>query len=273
MSHTNTTTNYGLPQFITTDKPAWLTDVNVAYTAIDTAIKNADDKAVNAQNDASQAISDASSASSTATSADAKATGAIASIAESFEPTATYSVGEYVMYNNLLYVCTTAVTVPGIWDSTKWTRITCDNIFGILDSKINNLNGNTLINDPVSSPSQTIAQKIASVDNSKANVSIEDIIPSFIHSNIGTNGMKFHRFGNMLFFSGYFSGTNIPRYTAIFTLNGILAETAFVPLVCPDVGSGYMEVYTASGNTNFRISNLPANASGNTVFTGCVKIV
>ena len=34
MAHTNSTTHYNLPQFITTDKPAWLTDVNNAYTAI-----------------------------------------------------------------------------------------------------------------------------------------------------------------------------------------------------------------------------------------------
>ena len=38
MSHTNSTTNYNLPQFISTDKPAWLTDVNDAMTAIDTGI-------------------------------------------------------------------------------------------------------------------------------------------------------------------------------------------------------------------------------------------
>ena len=59
MGHTNSTTNYALPQFIGTDKPAWLTDVNNAYSAIDTAIKNA-------QDDATQAISDAGSASTAA---------------------------------------------------------------------------------------------------------------------------------------------------------------------------------------------------------------
>lgn len=43
MSHTNTTANYNLPQFIGTDKPSWLTDVNGAMTGIDTQMKaNAD---------------------------------------------------------------------------------------------------------------------------------------------------------------------------------------------------------------------------------------
>lgn len=42
MSATNSTTNYALPIFIGTDKPAWLVDWNGAMTAIDTAIKEVD---------------------------------------------------------------------------------------------------------------------------------------------------------------------------------------------------------------------------------------
>lgn len=38
MSHTNSTTNYNLPQFIGTDTPGWLTDVNGAMSDIDAAI-------------------------------------------------------------------------------------------------------------------------------------------------------------------------------------------------------------------------------------------
>lgn len=62
MGSTNFTPNYNLPQFIGTDKPAWLTDVNGAMSTIDTAIKNAAD-------DASNAVSVAGSAASTATAA------------------------------------------------------------------------------------------------------------------------------------------------------------------------------------------------------------
>lgn len=43
MSATNTTTNYGLPIFIETDKPAWLVDFNGAMRSIDAQMKtNAD---------------------------------------------------------------------------------------------------------------------------------------------------------------------------------------------------------------------------------------
>jgi len=38
MSHTNSTTNYGLPQFLGSDKPSWLTDINGAFSDIDAAI-------------------------------------------------------------------------------------------------------------------------------------------------------------------------------------------------------------------------------------------
>lgn len=38
MSHTNATQHYQLPQFIGTDTPGWLTDVNQGFSAIDAAI-------------------------------------------------------------------------------------------------------------------------------------------------------------------------------------------------------------------------------------------
>lgn len=38
MAHTNSTEHYSLPQFVGTDKPSWLTDINNAFEAIDNAI-------------------------------------------------------------------------------------------------------------------------------------------------------------------------------------------------------------------------------------------
>lgn len=55
MSSTNHTTNYNLPQFLGSDKPAWLGDINPAMSAIDTAMHN---NAVKAQ----QGVDDASTA-------------------------------------------------------------------------------------------------------------------------------------------------------------------------------------------------------------------
>lgn len=128
MGHTNSTANYNLPQFITTDKPAWLTDINGAFSAIDAGIDAAKDAADNAQSDATQALTDAGTAGTTATNADTKAGGAVASIADTFSSTDTYLVGDYVMYNSLLYKCITAVTTPGPWTgSANWDRDTVEN--------------------------------------------------------------------------------------------------------------------------------------------------
>lgn len=80
MSSTNSTSHYNLPQFVSTDKPAWLTDINGAMSAIDTGIYeakttadtastaagNADTKAETAQTTANTAITNAGAAQSTA---------------------------------------------------------------------------------------------------------------------------------------------------------------------------------------------------------------
>lgn len=76
MGHTNSTPNYSLPQFLGGDKPAWLTDVNQAYSAIDTAIKNAADAASGAASTASGASTAASNAGTAAANAQAAATAA-----------------------------------------------------------------------------------------------------------------------------------------------------------------------------------------------------
>jgi hypothetical protein len=62
MSATNHTTNYNLPQFVGTDKPAWLGDINPAFSTIDTKIKEA-------KTAGDQGISDASTAKNRADSA------------------------------------------------------------------------------------------------------------------------------------------------------------------------------------------------------------
>lgn len=125
MGHTNSTTNYGLPQFLTSDKPAWLTDINNAFADIDSGLHTAQSDATTAGTNASQALLDASAASSAASAADAKGAGACASIEAAFDSTAVYAVGAKVMYNSLLYRCNVAVTTPGPWTgSANWERIT-----------------------------------------------------------------------------------------------------------------------------------------------------
>lgn len=129
MGHTNSTPNYNLPQFLTTDKPAWLTDINNAFLDIDGAMHTAQTDATTAGNNATQALTDAANAAAAASTADAKGAGAVASIEAAFDPTTVYSIGAKVMYNSLLYRCNVAVVTPGPWTgSANWERITVDSI-------------------------------------------------------------------------------------------------------------------------------------------------
>ena len=44
-------------------------------------------------------------------------------IADEYDDTFTYNVDEYVIYEGVLYKCTTAVTVAEPFDNTKWTAV------------------------------------------------------------------------------------------------------------------------------------------------------
>lgn len=73
MGHTNSTANLSLPQFIGTDKPTWLGDVNGAFSAIDAYAGTNDAAVAAAVSDASSAIAQAASAVSTANAANTTA--------------------------------------------------------------------------------------------------------------------------------------------------------------------------------------------------------
>lgn len=73
MGHTNSTANLALPQFIGTDKPTWLGDVNGAFAAIDSYAGTNDAAVAAAVADASSAVSQASSAVNTANTANTTA--------------------------------------------------------------------------------------------------------------------------------------------------------------------------------------------------------
>ena len=43
-------------------------------------------------------------------------------IADEYDNTSTYSEGDYVMYNNELYICNTDIDTPEDFDDTKWDK-------------------------------------------------------------------------------------------------------------------------------------------------------
>ena len=53
-----------------------------------------------------------------------KETGALDPIGDEFNSSLTYAVGDFCIYNNTLYKCTTAVDTAGEWDESKWEATT-----------------------------------------------------------------------------------------------------------------------------------------------------
>lgn len=109
MSATNHTSNYNLPQFIGTDKPTWLTDVNGAFSAIDSQMKT------NADN--------ISTASSTATSA-STAVGTLANLNTTDKTSCVNAINEV---NTDLGTTKGVVTSQGLAISTNASDISTIN--------------------------------------------------------------------------------------------------------------------------------------------------
>ena len=53
-----------------------------------------------------------------------KETGALDPIGDEFNSSLTYVVGDFCIYNNTLYKCTTAINTAGEWDESKWEATT-----------------------------------------------------------------------------------------------------------------------------------------------------
>ena len=161
MSSTNKTTNYELSQFVETDKPGWLTDYNSDMRIIDSNLKSVSDVASSASGSLS-ALTDRVTAAEGAITTNANdidalearadvleaqaqsMSGTIANIqteqitqnagieaatelgynlARPYDSASTYAVGDYVLFQNTLYKCITAVPVGEAFVPAKWLAI------------------------------------------------------------------------------------------------------------------------------------------------------
>ena len=48
------------------------------------------------------------------------------SLSDEYNSAATYAVGDYCIYNNRLYKCTTAISTAEAWNPSHWTPTSCD---------------------------------------------------------------------------------------------------------------------------------------------------
>lgn len=82
MAYSNTTPHYGLPQFVASDEPSWLTDVNEAMLAIDTQMNKNASSGGDAESSAGAALEAAQAAQAAANNAQSAAQSAVEQAAE-----------------------------------------------------------------------------------------------------------------------------------------------------------------------------------------------
>ena len=161
MASTNKTVNYELSQFEGTDKPSWEADYNADMLAIDTNLKAVSDVADGASgslstladrvttaegnistnaNDIDALEARADALESGETIADGRLDALEAeqliqntaiegntqlgyNLARPYDSASTYAVGAYVLFQNTLYKCITAVSTGEAFDPNKWLAI------------------------------------------------------------------------------------------------------------------------------------------------------
>lgn len=94
--------------------------------------------------------------------ADAKAVGDAlkAGIAPAYSASSTYAVGEYVMYNNALYRCTTAITTAEAWTAAHWTAAQIGEDLTDCSRQLSDLGNVTAFKEAI----LQLAQKVAYTD-------------------------------------------------------------------------------------------------------------
>ena len=101
------------------------TDVSSGVTLANTAANNANSKATAAD-----------TAATAANTAAAAANGAAANVASAYSASSTYTVGDYVSYDNHVYRCSTDISTAEEWNSAHWTPVTVANEVSDLKSAL-----------------------------------------------------------------------------------------------------------------------------------------
>ena len=93
----------------------------------------------NSGTNATNAASSASAAAASATTA----SNAAANFAPTYSTSATYAVGDYVLYNSGLYECNTAITTAEAWTAAHWTAVKVGPELTDLKNAIDDIAGTT----------------------------------------------------------------------------------------------------------------------------------
>lgn len=167
MSHTNSTPNYALPQFLSSDKPAWMADINVAFADIDAQMKLNEDAADQANTDIGTVD---------------------LNFAAGYSNLSTYDVGDIVTYNKRMYQCDIAVTIPEAFDSGKWSYYRVSNAIYTANSAESGVNAlNTLVgNTDISAIGDgTVTGAIDTLNSNLANNAFSSITNIISYNSVG----------------------------------------------------------------------------------------
>lgn len=63
----------------------------------------------------------------------------LGNFATEYDSTSTYAVGDYVIYDGLLYKCVVAITTAESFDSTKWSKTDCGREFNSVIDELGNI--------------------------------------------------------------------------------------------------------------------------------------
>jgi hypothetical protein len=117
-------------------QPNYLAEIKLETEKSAQSMANAKQSELNAKASEESAAASAERAEEVASSGIGNILGNFAS---EYDSTSTYAVGDYVIYDGLLYKCTTAVTVAESFDSTKWVQTDCGTELDALNEGIDGL--------------------------------------------------------------------------------------------------------------------------------------
>lgn len=203
MSHTNSTPNYNLPQFVGTDKPTWLNDVNGAMSAIDTQMKANADSATQANTNATTAVNNTGTLANLNTTDKTSLVGAVnevntnlgvvsgvASQANSTATDAKDTVDDLSSYLTLVNfnALTGTITGASINDQNLREAVNADKtvakVYGVINFNVTSANGCTVTIPTSIRPTENITIAGTML------LTYEDSGLAFIHEySIDTNGV------------------------------------------------------------------------------------
>lgn len=240
MGHTNSTPNYNFPQFVGTDKPTFLGDINGAFLAIDSAIAGVAADADSAASVANTAASTAAGAVETANTAASTAASA-ASTATAAQSTANTAADTA---NNAQ---STAVLAKSTADSAATDAATAitDSAQAVADAaeaKAAAVRGKVEVtSDGVKTYAQIYNEIFAACDFSKINVQSIMTLDSLV--------LQVEEIAsNYAIFSGaYGTYINIKRNTVYFASNNSGVDTATTTASGTTFGVGVSQTVPAAG--------------------------